>query len=145
MPLLGRVANSFHGLQRYNEDKRKAAKMLLERDGWKNMSNRTIAEVANVSSETVRWIRDVQVSKESPESGKGSQCNCWKIRDSLQVAKRPTESDKGGTVIGKNEQVALVPPGGDQASEEGLERPGALSGQLSGFVSAGAAVSPQRI
>jgi hypothetical protein len=86
------------------------------------MSNRQIAEAARVHCVTV-----------------------GKIRDSLQVAQGPTESDKGGTVIGKNEQVAKLPPGGDQASEEGHERPGALSGQLSSFISAGAAVSPRRI
>jgi hypothetical protein len=39
-------------------------------------------------------------------------------------------------------QVQSAAPGGDQASEEGLERPGALPQHLSGFVSDSAAASP---
>lgn len=50
-------ANAAHGLKRSNADKRKAVRMLLEDDEWKQKSDRWIADKAKVSDKTVAKIR----------------------------------------------------------------------------------------
>lgn len=52
--------------------------MLLNNPKWKDLSSRQIAAAANVGKTLVNVVRDAQVSA------------------------RPTESDKGGTVMGKD-------------------------------------------
>jgi ParB/Sulfiredoxin domain len=115
-------ANAKHGIQRTNEDKRRAAMKMLQDDEWKTWSARDIAKQCHVTHTFVNKLREQMTS---PDTGNVSSMDPPPSKSAKRTfihpkTGRPTQMKTGG--IGKRNRAAK-PEKGTSARPEATLTP----------------------